>query len=155
MDKIDYKILAELQADGRLSNQVLSERVGLSASPCLRRVRALEFSGIITGYTALVNQDKYGLPINAFVSVRLKQPNDADMKTFEKGIQMLDEILECYLITGTQDYLLRVVCKSLKSYETFIRTDLTKIPEIQSIESVFAFGQVKQKTVLPAASPTS
>jgi len=151
MDRIDYKILAELQADGRLSNQTLSERVGLSPSPCLRRVRALESQGIITGYTAVVDQESYGLPINAFVSVQLKQPNDAVMTAFEKGVQLLDEVLECYLITGTQDYLLRVVSDSLKSYETFIRTSLTKMPEIQSIESVFAFGQVKRRLVLPGS----
>jgi len=149
MDKIDFKILTELQADGRLSNQELSDRVGLSPSPCLRRVRALESSGVIGGYTAKVDQEKYGLPINAFISVRLKQPNDAAMRSFEKGIQLLDDVLECYLITGTQDYLLRVVSETLKSYERFIRRDLTRLPEIQSIETIFAFGQVKQRNVLP------
>jgi Lrp/AsnC family leucine-responsive transcriptional regulator len=149
MDPIDQKILKELQLDGRLTNHELSDRVGLSPSPCLRRVRALEKAGVINGYSANLNQEACGFPINAFVSVRLDKPNDEVMKKFEKGIQSLSEVLECYLITGTQDYLLRVVARSLKSYESFMRNELTKLPHIQSIESSFAFGQVKQQTVLP------
>ena len=152
MDIIDQNILRALQVDGRLTNQELSEKVGLSASPCLRRVRALEEKGILTGYTALVDQDHYGLPINVFVSVRLETQSNAAINQFEEEINMLDEVLDCYLMTGTRDYLLRVVSQNLKSYETFVREKLTTIPGIAAIESSFALGRVKQRSILPPLS---
>jgi Lrp/AsnC family leucine-responsive transcriptional regulator len=149
VDAIDQKIIAALMADGRLTNQDLSERVGLSPSPCLRRVRALEQSGVIRGYTAVIDQERYGLPINVFVSIRLERQTDAALKAFERGIQGLDEVMECYLMTGSRDYLLRVVSDSLKSYERFVREVLSALPGIASIESSFAFSQLKQRAALP------
>jgi Lrp/AsnC family leucine-responsive transcriptional regulator len=149
MDAIDRKIVAALMEDGRLTNQDLSERVGLSPSPCLRRVRNLEASGVIRGYTALIDQERYGLPINVFVSIRLERQTDAALKAFEHGIGRLDEVMECYLMTGNRDYLLRVVSDSLKSYERFVREVLSALPGIASIESSFAFSQLKQRPVLP------
>lgn len=149
MDAIDRKIVAALMEDGRLTNQELSERVGLSPSPCLRRVRNLETAGVIKGYTALIDQERYGLPINVFVSIRLERQTDAALRAFERGIERLDEVMECYLMTGSRDYLLRVVSGSLKSYERFVREVLSALPGIASIESSFAFSQLKQRPVLP------
>ncbi|WP_198158320.1 Lrp/AsnC family transcriptional regulator [Enterovibrio coralii] len=149
MDNIDRKILSELQREGRLTNQELSDRISLSPSPCLRRVRALEKKGIITGYHAHIDQEKCGLPINVFVLVKLEKPTEENMQSFEALINQMDEVLECYLMTGTHDYLLHVVSESLKTYERFIRRELTRLPNIAAIESSFAFGQVKKRTKLP------
>ena len=153
MDAIDRKIVRELQANARLTNQELSERVNLSPSPCLRRLRNLEKTGVIVGYTALVDQDKYGLPINVFLSVRLEKQTQELIRTFERRIQDIDEVLECYTTTGTNDYLLHVVSDSLKSYERFVKETLTTIPGIGTIESAFAFGVVKRKSAFPLPSP--
>ncbi len=150
MDAIDRKIVSALQADGRLTNQELADRVGLSPSPCLRRVRNLERSGVIRGYTAVIDQERYGLPINVFVSIRLERQTDAALKAFERGIEGLDEVMECYLMTGSRDYLLRVVSDSLKSYERFVREVLAALPGVASIESSFAFSQLKKSAALPA-----
>jgi len=152
MDAIDQKIIFALQADGRLTNQELSERVGLSPSPCLRRVRNLEKSGVIRGYAAVIDQENYGLPINVFVSIRLERQTDAALKAFERGVDGLEEVIECYLMTGGSDYLLRVVSDSLKSYERFVREELSALPGIASIESSFAFSQLKQRPILPPLS---
>jgi len=154
MDRIDRRIVRELQADGRLTNQELAERVNLSPSPCLRRVRLLEEAGVIRGYTAVVDQEKLGLPVNAFVSVRLERPSPEVMRTFEERIQRFDEIQECYLMTGSRDYLLHVVSQSLKTYEQFVREQLTRIPGIASVETSFAFGRVKRINLYPAPADT-
>lgn len=149
MDSIDRKIIEELQRNSALSNQELSERVNLSASPCLRRVKNLEKSGVLQGYTAIVDAELYGLPINAFIGIRLSEQTDSRIKEFELAIQDLDEVLDCFLMSGQQDYLLRVVSKNFKSYERFIRERLSKVPGISSLESNFVFGQVKRKTDFP------
>lgn len=152
MDSIDYKIVRALQEDARLTIQEISEQVALSPSPCLRRLRKLEKEGVLTGYTAMVDQNKFGLPVTVFIEVRLEQQNDATIRGFEEGIQDLDEVLSCYLMSGSKDYLLQVATRSLKSYERFIRDTLTRIPGIGSLESHFAFGQVKNRPVLPSLS---
>ncbi|MEM7189249.1 MAG: Lrp/AsnC family transcriptional regulator [Pseudomonadota bacterium] len=149
MDAIDRRIIRELQRDGRISNQDLADRVGLSPSPCLRRVRNLEKSGILKGYAALVDQEKYGLPVDVFVSISLESQRDDALKAFEAAVLRLDEIMECYLMTGSRDYLLRVVCDGLKSYERFTREQLARLPGIRSIESSFALGRVKTRVSLP------
>lgn len=149
MDAIDRKIVRVLQQEGRISNQELAERVGLSPSPCLRRVRALEKAGVLTGYAAIVDQERYGLPINVFVSISLESQRDEALAAFEQRVQRLDEVMECYLMTGTRDYLLRVVCDGLKSYERFTREHLATLPGIRSIESSFALSVVKKRTTLP------
>jgi len=149
MDAIDRQIIAALQENARLTNQELAERVGLSPSPCLRRLRKLEADGVLRGYTALIDQQRYGLPINVFVSIRLERQTDAAIRAFEQAIQDLDEVQECYLMTGARDYLLRVVSQSLESYERFVRERLTRIEGIASIESSFAFNQVKKSPRLP------
>ncbi|MEM7423532.1 MAG: Lrp/AsnC family transcriptional regulator, partial [Pseudomonadota bacterium] len=144
MDAIDRHIVRILQQDGRISNQELADRVGLTPSPCLRRVRALEDRGILIGYGAFVDQERYGLAIDVFVSISLESQRDEALAAFEHAIERLDEVMECYLMTGTRDYLLRVVCDGLKSYERFTREQLATLPGVRSIESSFALGQVKR-----------
>lgn len=149
MDNIDKKIVFELQKNGRLSNFDLAEKVGLSPSPCLRRIKNLEKKKIISGYTAIIDEELFGYPITAFVSVRLENQTDGTLKVFEEGISQLDEVVDCWLVTGNRDYLLRVVAINLKTYEKFMREDLTKIKGIASIETNFALGSVKTKQPLP------
>ena len=132
MDKIDKKIIFELQKKGRLSNFQIADKVGLSPSPCLRRIKNLEKKGVISGYTAIVNEELFGLPIIAFVFVRLENQTDATLKTFEQGINLLSQVVDCWLVTGNRDYLLRVVSQSLKTYEKYMREELTKIKGIGS-----------------------
>ncbi len=150
IDRIDRKIIRELQADGRITNQALADKVGLSPSPCLRRLRKLEEEGVIRGYTATVDQDLYGLPINVFVSVRLTRQSEDAMAEFETAIADWDEILDCFLMTGTRDYQLRVVAASLEAYEQFLKTRLTRLPCVGGIETSFALGIVKKTPVFPA-----
>jgi len=147
MDTKDRQIIRELQRDGRLSNHELAERVNLSPSPCLRRLRNLEKSGVIQGYTALIDQKAYGLPITVFIRIRLEHHSRPTVKVFEENIANIDEILDCYLMTGDADYLLRVIVESLEDYEHFIRNKIHKIPSIASIDTSFAYGTVKQTRV--------
>ncbi|MGC9369018.1 MAG: Lrp/AsnC family transcriptional regulator [Paracoccaceae bacterium] len=152
LDPKDRQILRALQENGRLTNQELSERVNLSPSPCLRRVRLLEERGLITGYTALVDQKAYGLPLTAFIRIRLEHHNEEAVQFFERRVGALDEILDCYLMSGGDaDYLLRVVASDLDSYERFVRQRLHAIPGIASIVTSFAYGIVKQIHTYPAA----
>jgi len=149
MDETDRRIVRALQENGRLSNQHLSEAVNLSPSPCLRRVRNLEASGVIRGYAAIVDQEAYGLPVTVFLQVRLEVHSQENVDAFEAAVQRIDEIMECYLMAGNRDYLLRVVVASLADYEDFIRRRIHKIPGIASLDSSFAFGTVKRSQVLP------
>ncbi|MGB1236746.1 MAG: Lrp/AsnC family transcriptional regulator [Pseudomonadales bacterium] len=149
MDNIDRKIIKELQLNARISNEELAERVNLSPSPCLRRVRKLEQQGYLTGYTAQIDQIKCGVGMNVFVSVRLERPDKQIMQNFERAVAELDEVIECYLMAGNRDYLLKVVSADLKDYEHFIRDKFSDLPGINSIESSFAFGHVKQQSYIP------
>ncbi|MCC2113672.1 MAG: Lrp/AsnC family transcriptional regulator [Hyphomicrobiales bacterium] len=149
MDRIDYKILRELQANGRLTNQELADRVNLSPSPCLRRLRNLEASGVIRGYAAIVDQKLYGLPVTVFVRIHLERHSAESVGIFENAVRGIDEILECHLLTGNVDYQLRVVVDSLEAYERFMRDKIHKIPGIASIDSSFAYGEIKRSLVYP------
>ena len=149
MDKTDRQIIAALQQNGRLTNQELSEKVNLSPSPCLRRLRLLEESGVIKGYSAIVDEKAYGLPITAFVRVRLQQHTRELVKNFESSIRDIDIILDCYMLTGDADYLLRVLVESLEGYEHFIRRRLHMIDGIASIDTSFAYGVVKRTALFP------
>ena len=149
MDAIDARILRALQMDGRLTNLELAEQVGLSPSPCLRRVRNLENSGIIQGYTALVDQKACGWPITCLVRVRLASHSQDTVQAFERKIAETDAILDCYLMTGGADYELRVVARSLEDYEQLVRHTIQKLPGIAAIETSFAYGVVKKSRVLP------
>lgn len=149
MDSIDEKIITQLQRNGRLSNQALSERVGLSPSSCLKRLRALERCGLITGYTALIDQKAYGLPVTIFLRVRLGNHAEDAVRDFEQQILRIGEIQDCFLITGEADYLLRVIVRDLDHYENLIRRRLQRIPAVSAIDSSVAFGKVKQSFVYP------
>ena len=149
LDRVDRKILALLQQDSRQPNNELAERVGLSPSPCLRRVKALEESGVITGYVALVDPASVDLPVNVFISVSLERQVEERIDAFESAVMNRPEVLECYLMTGDADYLLRVVVPDLASYERFLKEHLTRIPGVASIRSSFALKQVRYRTALP------
>jgi Lrp/AsnC family transcriptional regulator, leucine-responsive regulatory protein len=149
LDTIDRKILGLLQEDGRITMQTLAERVGLSLSPCHRRVRLLEERGIISGYVALVDQKALDLHVSVFVSIKLARQREEDLRRFEKAISGWREVLECYLMTGNRDYLLRVVVSDLAAYEAFLKNKLTRVDGIASIESSFALSQVKYSSALP------
>jgi Lrp/AsnC family transcriptional regulator, leucine-responsive regulatory protein len=151
LDDIDRKILAVLQADGRISLADLSAKVGLSPSPCLRRIRILERDGIIARYVAVLDQGKVGLPVSVFVSIKLESQREQALERFNKAIAKWPEVLECYLMTGPRDYLLRIVVADLSAYERFLKQKLTKVDGIASIESSFALEQVKYSHVLPIA----
>jgi len=152
LDAIDRKILETLQNDARIRNVELAERVGLSPSPCLRRVGMLEKKGIIKGYATLVDAKAAGLPVSVFVSVTLEKQVKKALGTFEKKINACPEVMECYLMTGDADYLLRVVTSDLDAYERFLIDHLTRIPGVASIKSSFALKQVAYKTALPLAA---
>ena len=149
LDAIDRKILALLQQDGRMSLAALSEKVGLSPSPCLRRVRLMEKAGIIARYVAVLNQRAVGLPVSVFISIKLESQREEALTKFGRAIARWPEVLECYLMTGPRDYLLRVVVADLSAYEQFLKTKLTRLDGIASIESSFALEQVKYTNVLP------
>ncbi len=149
LDVIDRKILGALQDNGRLSNVELAERVGLSPSPCLRRVRMLEDAGMITRYVALLDQKAVGLPVSVFISIKLERQQEDDLDSFEAEVRKYPEVLECYLMTGTRDYLLRVATRDLAAYERFLKTKLTRVENVASIESSFALKQVKYTNSLP------
>ena len=149
LDAIDRKILALLQEDCRITMQDLSAQVGLSASPCHRRVRLMEERGVIARHVAIVDQAAVGLHVSVFISIKLERQKEEDLERFAKAISGWEEVLECYLMTGARDYLLRVVARDLAAYETFLKTKLTRLDGIASIESSFALSQVKYSIALP------
>ena len=151
LDAIDRRILAALQEDARISNVELAEAVGLSPSPCLRRVRALEARGVIQRYATLLDPVPIGLPVSVFVSVTLERQVEQALERFEKAILERPEVMECYLMTGDADYLLRVVTADLSAYERFLMDHLTRVRGVASIKSSFALKQVKYRTALPIA----
>ena len=149
LDSIDRKILTCLQENGRMTNQQLADRVGLSPSPCLRRVRALEDAGSIDRYVALVDPEVAGLSVSAFVRVRLDRQDDRHLAIFEEAVRDLPEIMECYLMTGDADYQLRVLVPSLDAFEDFLRKKLTKIEGVCEVTSSFALRPVVYRTAVP------
>ena len=149
LDSIDLKILSELQADGALSNIELARRIHLSPSPCLARVRALESAGVIDRYVAIANAKALGLGLNVFINISLKSQSKESLAHFEQRIIEHDEVMECYLMTGDSDYLIRVAVADIAALEKFILEQLTPIPGIEKIRSSFALKQVRYKTALP------
>lgn len=149
IDTIDYRILNELQANGKLSNVELATRVHLSPSACLARVRRLEDSGIISRYVTLLDANAAGLPISVFIQIRLERQVEMSLEKFEACMNDYPEVMECYLMTGDSDYLIRVVVADIQAIEKFIVNELSKIPGVANIKSSFALKQVKYKTALP------
>lgn len=154
LDTIDLRILAELQRDGALSNVELARRVHLSPSPCLARVKALEAGGVIDRYVAIANAKALGLGLNVFISISLKTQSKEALASFEHSIALHDEVMECYLMTGDSDYLIRVAVADMAALEKFIVEQLTPIPGIEKIRSSFALKQVRYKTALPLPAAT-
>lgn len=152
LDGTDLRILAELQADANRTNVELAKRVHLSPSACLARVRALETAGIIRQYVALLDPESLGLPLNVFVFIRLKEQNRPSLQAFESRICARPEVMECYLMTGDEDYLIRVAVPDIGALERFIIEELSPMPEVEKIRSSFALKQVLYKTALPLAA---
>jgi DNA-binding Lrp family transcriptional regulator len=148
-DAIDLRILRELQTDASLSNVALAQRVGLSPSPCLARVKALEKQGLIRQVVALLDAQQLGLHLNVFISISLKQQTRAALQEFEALVCARDEVMECYLMTGDADYLIRVALPDMAALERFIIEQLSPMKMVEKIRSSFALKQVRYKTALP------
>lgn len=144
-DEFDLKILRELQRDGRISNAELSERVGLSPSPCLRRLRRLEQIGAVRGYTALVDPALFGWNMVAIATIRLGRQNEDEIVMFEDAIRGWDEVLECHLVTGSRDYMLKVAARDLVQYEAFIKQKIARLKCVASIETSFVMNTIKER----------
>lgn len=149
LDALDLRILRELQADASLSNVVLAQRVGLSPSPCLARVKVLEREGVIRQVVALLDAQALGLHLNVFISISLKQQTRASLEAFEAKVCAREEVMECYLMTGDNDYLIRVALADMAALERFILEQLSPMKEVEKIRSSFALKQVRYKTALP------
>ncbi len=149
LDLTDLRLLDELQRDGALSNVELARRVNLSPSPCLVRVKNMERAGVIQRYVALANAAALGLGLNVFISIRLKTQSRATLAEFESCVNSFEEVMECYLMTGDSDYLLRVALPDMTALERFIMEKLSPISCVEQIRSSFALKQVRYKTALP------
>ncbi len=155
MDQIDRNILKTLQENARVTNADLADKVGLSPAPCLRRVRALEESRVIRKYVTLLDPAAVNLGVTVFVQITLDHQVEGRLDVFEKAILRRPEVLECYLMTGDADYLLRVVVPDVSAYEQFLKTALTRLDGVAGIKSSFALKQVKYSTVLPLDPPVA
>ncbi|MGA8203936.1 MAG: Lrp/AsnC family transcriptional regulator [Woeseiaceae bacterium] len=149
LDRYDRRILDALQRDGRISNVQLASLVNLSESACLRRVRALEDSGIIERYAALVSQPRLGLAGNVFVHIALHREEQSELAAFEEAVKSIPEIMECYLMTGEFDYLLRVVVADMADFERLHNELLTRLPGVARVNSSVAIRTVQKRTELP------
>jgi Lrp/AsnC family leucine-responsive transcriptional regulator len=149
MDAIDLRILDRLQQDARISNVELARAVNLSPSPCLARVRALEREGVIGRYVSLLDAKKLGLTVSVLVQVTLEKQIEPALETFERAVRERPEVMECYLMTGDADYLLRVLVPDVPAFERFILEFLSRVPGVGNIKSSFALKQVKYQTALP------
>ncbi|MFK7913269.1 MAG: Lrp/AsnC family transcriptional regulator [Pseudomonadales bacterium] len=150
-DRIDTQILDLLQHDGRITNQALAEQVNLSESACLRRVRRLESQGLIQGYVALLDQPAAGFPDNVFVRITLLSQQQRDLQAFEAAAALLPEVMECYLMSGDSDFLLRVVVADARDYERLHSQHLTRLPGVDRVHSSFALRTVVRRTQLPVS----
>ena len=149
IDQTDMRILQTLQTDAALSNVALAQSVGLSPSPCLRRVRALEAAGVIRGRAAIIDAAAVGLPVSVFLQVTLERQIEANLEAFEAAVTNAPEVMECYLMTGDADYLLRVVAPDLDAFHRFLMERLTNLPSVANIKSSFALKQIKYGYSLP------
>jgi len=153
LDRYDRQILAVLQQDGRISNQDLADRIGLSPSPCLRRVRTLEEAGLITGYRALVDAKKLGLSLMALIGISMDQHTPERFANLEAAIRDIPEVLECLLITGQQsDYQLKVVVRDMDAYQDLLLNKLTRIQGVTGVHTSFVLRRVVDRTEIPVAS---
>lgn len=150
LDRYDRHILSELQRDGRISNQELADRIGLSPSPCLRRVRALEESGIIAGYRAMLDAKQLGLNLMALIHISMDRHTPERFTNFDKAVNALPEVLECLLITGQDaDYQLKVVVKDMDAFQALLLDKITRIEGVSGVHSSFVLRRIVDKTELP------
>ena len=150
VDQTEKRILRILQADGRLSNVALAEQVGLSESPTFRRVRQLEATGVITGYAALVDQRKLGLEVTAFVQVTMERQPDSATEAFHACVAAEEHIIECHAMSGSHDYLMKVVARNMDHFSEICMQRILKFPGVQHVESSFSLKEIKHSRVLPA-----
>lgn len=149
MDSFDIKILRALQADGRLSNVELADKIGLSPSPCLRRVKRLEAEGVIEGYSARINRTIVGIGVTVFVSVGLDRHREEEAERFRKVVLRLPQVVSCYAISGEADFLLEIVVADLNQYSEFVLKRLRRIPGVKDLHSSFALEAMKIGSALP------
>ena len=149
LDNLDRRILGALQRNAKLSNVQLAEEVGLSPSPCLRRVRLLEEAGVIRGYHAQLDRSKAGLGLTVFVGVKVERHHDESANAFRAAVIDLPEVISCHVVSGESDFLLQVVLPDLASYEDFLFSTLLKLPAVSDIRSNFAISTVKSQTAVP------
>ena len=152
LDKIDNKILKRLQENGKMTNLQLSEEIGLSPAPTLERVRKLEHSGIITGYHAYVDSVLLGMGIKAYIQLSLERQAENSLSIFVERIQRIEEIVECHMVTGTCDFILKAVIKDIPAFENLITNKLGKIDEIRNMQTMVILSQIKKGAVTPADS---
>lgn len=148
-DAIDLQIMRELQEDGRMTNVELAERVGLTAPPCLRRVRALEEAGVIRSYHANLDPGKLGYSITVFAMVSLRSQAETDLRAFEDYVGTLAEVRECYMLNGEIDFILKVVARDLQSFQSFLTTHLTAAPNVSSVKTSLTIRTAKQLSGVP------
>jgi len=149
LDRIDHKLLAELQANGRMTNVELARRVGLTAPPCLRRVRALEDAGIIRGYHADLDAARLGFTITVFAMVSLRSQAEADLRRFEDHVRELPEVRECHMLNGEIDFILKIVSPDLQSFQEFLTSMLTPAPNVASVKTSMTIRSAKQLPGVP------
>lgn len=149
MDATDKRILSALQKDGRQKLGELAEAVGLSPTPCARRVAALEKSGVITGYGARVDQAKLGLPVTVFIEVELESQSRAAIDAFERAVSRMEEVMECHLMSGSRDILLRVVVADLSAFDAFMEHDLMRVEGVSRMRSSFTLRTMVKRNTLP------
>ncbi len=153
LDHIDHKILRHLQENARITNAELADRVGLSPTPCLRRLRRLETDGIIKGYHTEVDREALGVNVTVIILVKLEREDDKTLREFEAEIKKRPEVMECYLVTGKFDYFIRVLVPTLATYETFLSETILRMPNIATVESSFTLREVERKVVMPLPEP--
>jgi DNA-binding Lrp family transcriptional regulator len=149
LDATDWRILKELQADGRMTNIALAHKIGLSAPPCLRRVRALEEAGLIGGYAALVDEDALGYPLTAFSMVRLHNQAEADLRAFENRLLGWPLVREAHMLSGESDYMLRCIARDLTGFQDFVLHELTSAPNVASVKTFVTIRRAKREAGVP------
>ena len=149
LDDIDWRILAELAVDARITNVALAAKVGLSPPPCLRRMRALESAGLVTGYTALVDEAALGFPLTAFAMVRLHAQAEADLRAFENRVLGWPLVREAHMLSGETDYMLRCLAPDLPTFQRFVLDELTAAPNVASVKTSLAIRRAKREPGLP------
>jgi DNA-binding Lrp family transcriptional regulator len=152
LDAIDWKILNELQSDGRMTNVELASRVGISAPPCLRRVRALEDAGYIRGYRALFDPKRLGFEVTAFAFVQLTSNAEGDLIGFRRNVDTLTYVRECWMLSGEIDFLLKCVAPDLPTFQAFVM-DLTGAPNVKTVKTALTLGQTKDEPMVPLSRP--